>query len=217
MEVIRQKRAKRRPDVPEECGPFMGGLIRRCWSEDPSDRPSFDEILREFQARQFNILPGVKRFLILSIAFSCGNWRRVCHGGRPDRRPIKQPDSVSVARAAGSQDFTVGLMKICSTSKTKRNRQVTLRDVDQRVQTRGGGSGPSEDQKVNLVAVVVSSHQIRNLKFRSGPEVVACKSFTMRRKQQQLTESGSAHFCSIQHFSVQFQPCSCGLMSKWSL
>jgi hypothetical protein len=35
----------------------MQGLIERCWSGDSSIRPSFDDILSEFQTRQFNILP----------------------------------------------------------------------------------------------------------------------------------------------------------------
>jgi serine/threonine protein kinase len=59
FEVIRRMRDRFRPIIPEECGRYMGGLIDRCWSDDPSCRPSFDEILREFQARNFTILPKV--------------------------------------------------------------------------------------------------------------------------------------------------------------
>jgi serine/threonine protein kinase len=59
FDVIRKMRSGYRPVIPSECGDYMGGLIRRCWSDDPSSRPSFDEILGEFRDRQFAILPGV--------------------------------------------------------------------------------------------------------------------------------------------------------------
>jgi tRNA A-37 threonylcarbamoyl transferase component Bud32 len=59
FEVIRQLRSRHRPIIPEECGEYMDGLIRRCWSDDAAARPSFDDILREFQAREFAILPGL--------------------------------------------------------------------------------------------------------------------------------------------------------------
>jgi serine/threonine protein kinase len=57
FEVIRQLRGQRRPVIPEECGEYLDNLIRRCWSHAPADRPSFDDILREFQAREFAIVP----------------------------------------------------------------------------------------------------------------------------------------------------------------
>jgi serine/threonine protein kinase len=38
---------------------LMKRLIGRCWSLDPSDRPSFREIFSEFQDHNFAILPGV--------------------------------------------------------------------------------------------------------------------------------------------------------------
>jgi hypothetical protein len=59
FDVIRQIRCHYRPIIPMECGGYMEGLIGRCWSDDPSLRPSFEEILREFQDREFAILPGV--------------------------------------------------------------------------------------------------------------------------------------------------------------
>jgi serine/threonine protein kinase len=57
-EVARQIRARYRPPVPRTGGDHMGDLIERCWSQDPLDRPSFADILREFQSRQFAILPS---------------------------------------------------------------------------------------------------------------------------------------------------------------
>jgi hypothetical protein len=37
----------------------MDGLIRRCGSDKPTARRGFDDILQEFQACQFAILPRV--------------------------------------------------------------------------------------------------------------------------------------------------------------
>jgi serine/threonine protein kinase len=45
------------PVIPEKCGTFMKSLIPRCWSMNPANRPSFDEILNEFQAQNFEIIP----------------------------------------------------------------------------------------------------------------------------------------------------------------
>jgi hypothetical protein len=42
---------------PDEFGSFMQNLIRRCCSENPSDRPSFHQIFGEFEACDFAILP----------------------------------------------------------------------------------------------------------------------------------------------------------------
>jgi hypothetical protein len=46
------------PAVPEECGPVMQALIPRCWSMNPEKRPTFDDIIREFKAENFRIVPG---------------------------------------------------------------------------------------------------------------------------------------------------------------
>jgi serine/threonine protein kinase len=59
FDVIRQMRRRYRPIIPVECGEYMGGLISRCWSDNPCLRPSFNDILLEFQARGFRILPDV--------------------------------------------------------------------------------------------------------------------------------------------------------------
>jgi TPR repeat protein len=60
FEVIRKIRRGYRPAISDECGDYMAGLIRRCWSDDPSSRPSFDEILADFQAHDFKILRDVQ-------------------------------------------------------------------------------------------------------------------------------------------------------------
>jgi serine/threonine protein kinase len=59
FDVIRHMRRQYRPIIPVECGEYMGGLIERCWSDDPSSRPSFEAILGEFRDCEFDILPNV--------------------------------------------------------------------------------------------------------------------------------------------------------------
>jgi serine/threonine protein kinase len=45
------------PTLPDTFGSLMPGLLFRCWSENPSSRPSFEEIFREFKDCGFAILP----------------------------------------------------------------------------------------------------------------------------------------------------------------
>jgi hypothetical protein len=58
FDVIRQLRARFRPVIPNRFGSYVNGLIYRCWSDDPSSRPSFNEILGELQNREFDFLLG---------------------------------------------------------------------------------------------------------------------------------------------------------------
>jgi serine/threonine protein kinase len=55
--VQRRIREDRLPILPDRFGSLMQGLIRRCWSEVPTSRPSFDAIFQEFKECGFAILP----------------------------------------------------------------------------------------------------------------------------------------------------------------
>jgi hypothetical protein len=59
MGVLRRILVRDFPALPDQFGPLMQGLIRRCWSVDPFARPSFEEIFCEFQDCGFDILPNV--------------------------------------------------------------------------------------------------------------------------------------------------------------
>jgi serine/threonine protein kinase len=39
-------------------GPLMSKLIGQCWSSTPSERPSFEAILNEFEVNHWAVLPG---------------------------------------------------------------------------------------------------------------------------------------------------------------
>jgi serine/threonine protein kinase len=55
--VIRVLLKGKMPIIPDKCGTIMQNLIPRCWSINPEKRPSFDEILNEFQAANMEIIP----------------------------------------------------------------------------------------------------------------------------------------------------------------
>jgi abelson tyrosine-protein kinase 1/abelson tyrosine-protein kinase 2 len=52
------------PEVPDEGGSFMQELIPRCWSLAPEKRPRVDEIIREFRAAEFRIVPQADAVMV---------------------------------------------------------------------------------------------------------------------------------------------------------
>lgn len=46
-----------RPPVPEFCDPEWKSLMERCWSSEPSERPSFTEIANQLRAMAAKIPP----------------------------------------------------------------------------------------------------------------------------------------------------------------
>jgi serine/threonine protein kinase len=55
--IIRRLLRRDMPAVPDECGSVAQDLIRRCWAMEPEKRPTFDQILRDFKAAGFRIVP----------------------------------------------------------------------------------------------------------------------------------------------------------------
>jgi serine/threonine protein kinase len=70
LPVMRRSLKGEMPVIPDKCGTFMKNLIPRCWSMKPQDRPSFDDILNEFQAQNLEIVPEADSELIRN--FLCG-------------------------------------------------------------------------------------------------------------------------------------------------
>jgi serine/threonine protein kinase len=62
------------PPVPDECGSLMQGLIRRCWLMDPVKRPCADEIIEEFRAAQFQIVPRADQVKLLMYVSDIEAW-----------------------------------------------------------------------------------------------------------------------------------------------
>ncbi|XP_038876910.1 uncharacterized protein LOC120069261 isoform X1 [Benincasa hispida] len=48
-----------RPEVPESCDPEWRSLMERCWSSEPSERPSFTEIAHELRSMAAKAPPKV--------------------------------------------------------------------------------------------------------------------------------------------------------------
>jgi serine/threonine protein kinase len=72
--VIGRLRHRDLPRLPAEAGQFMSELISRCWQDDPSKRPSFDEVFRLFEARHFAIIPGANAIEIQEYCESVVKW-----------------------------------------------------------------------------------------------------------------------------------------------
>jgi serine/threonine protein kinase len=71
------------PSVPDNFGTLMQSLIVRCWSADPRDRPSFAEMMKEFQAANFAILPGVDAAEVRESVNRVLEWERKEGIGKP--------------------------------------------------------------------------------------------------------------------------------------
>jgi serine/threonine protein kinase len=56
-EVMEAITKGRMPAIPDRVLSWMKALIMKCWSLNPTDRPSFDDILTEFAKRNFAIVP----------------------------------------------------------------------------------------------------------------------------------------------------------------
>jgi serine/threonine protein kinase len=62
--VMRKLRSLELPAIPSSCGKLMQDLIHRCWLREPASRPSFDDILNEYQKADFELVPGVDRLKV---------------------------------------------------------------------------------------------------------------------------------------------------------
>jgi serine/threonine protein kinase len=76
LSVIGRLRARELPPIPLKCGPLMQDVIFRCWSMKPNDRPSFGEILAQFQVHDFAILPNADAGAIRDYFAAIREWER---------------------------------------------------------------------------------------------------------------------------------------------
>ena len=60
----------KRPEIPDKVLPFTRSMITRCWSGDPSQRPSFSEIYSELVAQNFRIFEDVDSRVVASFVQS---------------------------------------------------------------------------------------------------------------------------------------------------
>jgi len=63
-----------RPELPEAMNEVVRTIITRCWSADPTQRESFDEILTNFEQIQFQITPNVDTARVAAFVSSVRDW-----------------------------------------------------------------------------------------------------------------------------------------------
>ena len=70
--IIRGKR----PEIPKGVLPFTRDLIKACWSQDPSERPSFEEIHNYLKNGDFRLFDDIDRRAVSSYERSLCEWER---------------------------------------------------------------------------------------------------------------------------------------------
>jgi hypothetical protein len=64
-----------RPDVPSDVFPRVQRLVKRCWSANAKERPTFTDIVDELSGMQYKIAPGVDTDQIsVYVPWSCGKY-----------------------------------------------------------------------------------------------------------------------------------------------
>jgi serine/threonine protein kinase len=74
--VIRMHNDDFRPEIPDHVCRPMRDLIIRCWSPNPEDRPSFDEILRLIESNHFEIFPDADPRAVHTWVSVVKDWER---------------------------------------------------------------------------------------------------------------------------------------------
>jgi hypothetical protein len=76
-EIIRRHKRGERPSIPNTVEPVMKTLIERCWSADPSNRPSFNDILESFESNDFRIIPEADSTAVQLYVTGVRDWEQM--------------------------------------------------------------------------------------------------------------------------------------------
>jgi serine/threonine protein kinase len=74
FEIIRMHEQAVRPEIPDHVYPHIQDLIRRCWSAEPIDRPSFDEILSIIESNHFEIVAEADTAAVQGYVSGVRDW-----------------------------------------------------------------------------------------------------------------------------------------------
>jgi serine/threonine protein kinase len=74
--VIRMHNANERPEIPNHVSASMQDLIKRCWSPNPSDRPSFDSIFDYIVSHEYDIVLGADTHTIQTYITGVTDWEK---------------------------------------------------------------------------------------------------------------------------------------------
>jgi serine/threonine protein kinase len=72
--IMKRIRAGEMPAVPDECGSLMQELIPKCWAMNAEDRPTVDDIIRDFKAAKLRILPGADATRLRAYIAAIEEW-----------------------------------------------------------------------------------------------------------------------------------------------
>jgi serine/threonine protein kinase len=84
-EIVHAITKGKMPDIPDRVSPAMKELIGRCWSMNPADRPSFDQILGEFEELNFGLVPGADSKTVWEYVRGVRDWEQMRDVEAPKR------------------------------------------------------------------------------------------------------------------------------------
>jgi serine/threonine protein kinase len=77
FEIIRKHHSQERPSISNHVGLALGTLIQRCWSPDPDDRPSFNEMIHDIQSNEFKLVPEANTDIVRSYVRGVLDWEQM--------------------------------------------------------------------------------------------------------------------------------------------
>jgi serine/threonine protein kinase len=72
--AVRRLRSGNLPEIPPLAGSVMAELIPKCWTKNPRERPSFQQIFTMLEAREFKILPDADPIEIGNFCATVVRW-----------------------------------------------------------------------------------------------------------------------------------------------
>jgi serine/threonine protein kinase len=77
FEILRQITRGEMPDIPDRVLPGIKTLIQRCWKLDPTQRPSFHDILHDVQSLNYEIISGSDANEIIAYVRGVRDWEEM--------------------------------------------------------------------------------------------------------------------------------------------
>jgi serine/threonine protein kinase len=117
LPVLKKVMTGQMPAVPEKCGEFFQKLIRDCWSLDPANRPTFEEIFNQLDKPKFDMVPGadaaaVQQYVTAVVEWEgkLAKWSDHLEGsGIPWEHPGEYSGALSIRRLGGFLQFSRGI------------------------------------------------------------------------------------------------------------
>jgi serine/threonine protein kinase len=93
-EIMRHIIGGEMPAIPDRVLPVIKQVIEGCWSLNPNQRPSVDDILHAFRSVNYEIVPGADRDEVSSYVRGVRDWEEMYRVKLPNLRlKFSNPDS----------------------------------------------------------------------------------------------------------------------------